>query len=663
MLGPFEAIGADGRTLALPSLKAQALLARLARRPGVRLARAHLAGLLWPDRPDAQGRASLRQALTAIRRAVDPGPGPTAGGDVVALPPEGFEVDVALLDAELSRAGPDPARVAELCRGPLLAGFPPVEDTFDRWLEDERAELCRRTLEALRGPLAAAARAGELAVLPLTDAALALDPAFEPAYRARMTILARSGDRAAALREYERCRAALAREVGVPPGPQTEALHRELAAGDGASRAGRPHLAPSLAILPFDVLGDDPRHQLFARGLHEDLLGALSRFRALRVIAPGSVAQLAGRASDGVETCRMVGAEYLLATTVRAGGDRMRISPRLVEAATGRQLWADRLEADAAALLDAQDRITRSIAAALALQIDASELDAALRRPPEQLAAYECWVRGMHSLRRGTSDADQEARALFERALRIAPGFARAYSGLSLSWFNDWSCSAWDRWDETEGRAYEYAREATRLDERDHVAHAILGRVLVYRREFEAGLAHVRRAVALNPNDADVLASACLAHALCGDPERALELEREARAIHPFHPDWYLPCFAAARLLARRPREAIELLERTPDLFVDGRALLAAAYAHAGELDRAGANALAFVARFERSIAYGRPFAPGDPVTWLLRVNPLRREEDRAYLVDGLARAGLETARGLPSVSRTTAGSRASTSG
>jgi TolB-like protein len=653
MLGPFEATGADGRTLAFPSLKVRALLARLARRPGEPLARAHLAGLLWPDRPDAQGRASLRQALTALRRGLPEGAGPPiAAGDGVALPAGAFEVDAAALEEELSRAEPDVERVSALCRGPLLAGFPPVEDTFDAWLEAERTELCRRALERLRAPLARAAGTGDLALLPLCDAALALDPAFEPAYRARMAILARSGDRPAALREYERCRAALARELGVAPGPQTEALRRELAAGAGvgagAGEGERRRVAPSLAILPFDVLGDDPRHELFARGLHEDLLGALSRFRALRVIAPGSVARLPGP-TDGVEAARAVGAEYVLATAVRAGGDRMRISVRLVEAATGRQLWADRVDADGAGLLEAQDRITRSVAAALALQIDASELDAALRRPPEELAAYECWVRGMHALRRGSAEADREARALFERALRTAPGFARAYSGLSLSWFNDWSCSAWERWDETERHAYEYALEATRLDERDHVAHAILGRVLVYRREFDAGLAHVRRAVALNPNDADVLANACLAHAYCGEPERALELEAETRAIHPFHPDWYLPAFAAARFLARRPGESIALVEHVPDLFVDTRALLAAAHAHLGALDRARADGARYLERFARSIALGKPFAADDPVRWLLRVNPLRREEDRAYLLDGLALAGLGATASLGS--------------
>jgi TolB-like protein len=643
LLGAFEATGPGGAPLSFPTRKTEALLARLARHPGERLSRARLAGLLWPDRPDAQGRASLRQALAALRRVLEAAgaAGPTAGGDVASLPPDGAEVDVELLERELARDAPDGERIAALCRGPFLADFPPVEDAFDAWVDAERAELSRRLLARLRALLADGSGVSEPAVLAVADAALSLDPRFEPAYRARMAIHARRGDRAAALQEYERCRALLARETGVGPGRETEALRREIVAAQAAPPRDPARAAPSLAILPLEILEDDPRHALFARGLYEDLVGALSRFRTLRVIARDSVERLAGRASDGIETGRTVGAGYLLSTSVRAGQGRLRLSLRLVEAESARQLWADRLDVDVAGAFEAQDRITRSVTAALALQIDASELDAALRRPPERLEAYECWLRGMHGLRRGTREADLEARRLFERALELEPGFARAFSGLSLSYFNDWSCLAWERWDETERKAYDYALEATRLDDRDHVTHCILGRILLYRREHERGIAHLRRAVALNPNDADVLVHACLGHGYYGDPERALALEGDARAIHPFHPDWYLAIFGASRFFARRPREALERLERAADLFVDVRAFMAAARAHLGDAQGAREDARRFVERFGRSIAGGRSFAPEDPVRWILRVNPLRIDEDRAFLLDGLARAGL----------------------
>jgi tetratricopeptide (TPR) repeat protein len=247
----------------------------------------------------------------------------------------------------------------------------------------------------------------------------------------------------------------------------------------------------------------------------------------------------------------------------------------------------------------------------------------------------------MHWLRRGTPESDAEARRLFERAIEISPTFARSYSGLSLSFFNDWSCSAWQRWDETERQAYRHALEAIRLDPHDHVTHYILGRILLYRREFDRGIAHLRKAVALNPNDADVLVNACLGHAYYGEPERGLELEREALAIHPFHPEWYLAYFAASRFVARRAREARERFERVVDVTVDARAFMAAASADLGELSAAREQAQAFLDRFAERIAFGKPFAREDPVRWILRVNPMRRDEDRAYLLDGLARAGL----------------------
>ena len=135
-----------------------------------------------------------------------------------------------------------------------------------------------------------------------------------------------------------------------------------------------------------------------------------------------------------------------------------------------------------------------------------------------------CWLRGMRTMRLGTREADLEARRDFERALSIDPAYARAHSGLSLSYFNDWSCAAWDRWDENERKAFEHALEAARLDEHDHVTHCILGRILVCRREFERAAEHLARALALNPNDPDVLAHLALGRAYLGEPELGLEL-------------------------------------------------------------------------------------------------------------------------------------------
>jgi DNA-binding SARP family transcriptional activator/Tfp pilus assembly protein PilF len=631
LLGGFE-VSAGGLPLAFPTRKAEALLARIARRPGERLSRAHLAGLLWPDSPDDSGRASLRQALAGVRRVLaDAGaPVASAGGDAVSLDGAGIDVDVVRLERALASPR-DLAGAVALYRGPLLAGFPPVTDLFDAWVEEERALLARRVLAAVRTALAAEAIAPDDA-LALADAGIGLDATFEDGYRARMRLLAARGDRAAALREYERCRDALARLLAMAPGAATEALRREIsasAAADARGSAGEARQgAPTLAVLPFEILSTDPSHEVFARGLEEDVLAALSRFRTLRVVASGP-----GRAPPR--------ADYLLSASVRAAGGRLRVVARLEEAASGAQVFGDRVDADLADVFAMQDRVTRAVVSALALRIDERELSAALRRPPERLEAYTCWLRGMQALRRGTRESDLEARRLFERALEIDPGYARAYSGLSLSWFNDWSCRAWERWEETQRNAFRYAQEAARLDDRDHVTHCILGRILLYRREFELARDHLGRALALNPNDADVLAQLAGGYAYLGEPERGAAIGEDARALNPLHPQWYLPFLAVNHLLAGRLREALDLMERAPDVFVDSRGYLAAAYAHLGDGARARENAALFLERFRADISRGPPADPAEPVRWMLHINPFRREEDRAFVVEGLARAGL----------------------
>jgi hypothetical protein len=116
-------------------------------------------------------------------------------------------------------------------------------------------------------------------------------------------------------------------------------------------------------------------------------------------------------------------------------------------------------------------------------------------------------------------------------------------------------------------------------------------------------------------------------------------LGEEARRLHPA--GWYLISLAANHLVARRPADALACLERAPDAFVDTRAKMATAYAHAGDPARARDCAARFRERYAERIARGADYPPSDPVSWFLKVNPFRREEDRAWLAEGLEAAGL----------------------
>ena len=155
-------------------------------------------------------------------------------------------------------------------------------------------------------------------------------------------------------------------------------------------------------------------------------------------------------------------ATTLLRGSVRRAGDVIRIAVQLLDHHAGRQIWADRYDVTAGNLFAVQDQIAERIASALAIGVDRTRLEAAQRTPLSSLETYDCWLRGFDCLQRGTVEADAEARRFFERALESDPAYARAYAGLSLSHFNEWSCQAWQKWDETERLAYDYAKRAAR---------------------------------------------------------------------------------------------------------------------------------------------------------------------------------------------------------
>ena len=171
----------------------------------------------------------------------------------------------------------------------------------------------------------------------------------------------------------------------------------------------------------------------------------------------------------------------------------------------------------------------------------------------------------------GTVEADAEARRFFERALEIDPAYARAYAGLSLSHFNEWSCQAWAQWDEKERLAHDYARRALSLDETDAMVQVVLGRILVYRRRYDEAAHHLERALLLNPNDTDVLVHAGLCQAYLGDPEAALATASKAMRLNPAFPPWYAAPAGLSLFMLGRDRECLELCASSADPHVRRR--------------------------------------------------------------------------------------------
>jgi DNA-binding SARP family transcriptional activator len=625
LLGGLDAECA-GRPLRLPTRKVAGLLALLAFRPEAALPRARLAAMLWPDSDEAASRTSLRQALAALRREL--GDLLHVAGDAVFLEAES---DVARLEAAL--AAGDVLAAAALHAGTLLDGLDLGAEPFEEWRRAEAARLRNRLMAALTTAMAAAGN-GQ----PHAEALLRLDPAAEEAHQALIRLHLGRGALGAAMRQYETCREALARDLGVAPSPGTEALRRRIR----APRPAEDETRPTLAVLPFTDLSEDAADAWFAPALAEDLTAELGRFRVLRVIAAASVIAVRPHAASPREAAERLGARYLLTGSLRRGAAQVRLAADLTDALEGRHLWSQRLDLPLAGLQAATDELVSAVAGSLAKRLEHDLVQEARAKPAADLAAWECWLRGLSLLRSGQAPQQAEAEALFTRALALDPGFARAEAGLSLVQFNEWSCMAWDQWDERERRAHDHALRAVELDAADSLAHFILGRVLLYRRDFARGEHHLQRAEALNPNDADMQTQMALAHCILGRPDRAQQAADLAARLNPFHDDWYYAYAAMPPFCRGDYAGAIELGRRAPEIAADMDAYRAAAEAHLGQVAAARGSLGRFLLRFRERITFGRDPAPGEPARWLALVNPFRRPEDLARLLDGVRLAGLE---------------------
>ncbi|MHC4957669.1 MAG: tetratricopeptide repeat protein [Planctomycetota bacterium] len=397
----------------------------------------------------------------------------------------------------------------------------------------------------------------------------------------------------------------------------------------------------SIAVMPFRNLSTEPDTDYFARGFVEDLVANLTRFPSLRVVASQSTLGWDGTDPAPEDIARAWDLQYVLEGSVRCRGTALRVSARLMRANDRHAVWAENFDATLDDVFTVQDEITATVAGKLAVRIGESQLARARRAPLRDLAAYDCWLRGSDCLRRGTLEGDEESRPYFERALEIETGYARAYSGLSISHFNEWTCQAWHLWDDSVDGAFHYATKAAELDDADAMVQAVLARVCRFRREHARADQHAARALALNPNDADVLIHVAIASLFGGEPDKACELARRAVRLNPLHPPWYDGILGWSLFMAGNPDEALAHLDRGGDSITNFAAYRAACRALGGEPGRARDEYAGFEREYREKIAFGRAPEPGEALRWAVQVEPFRRVADSKRMPDVLRAAGL----------------------
>jgi adenylate cyclase len=409
---------------------------------------------------------------------------------------------------------------------------------------------------------------------------------------------------------------------------------------DGKPRVAAPPLSlpdkPSIAVLAFENLSGEPEQDYFADGIVEEIITALSRVKWLFVIARNSSFAYRGRRVDVKQIGAELGVRYVLQGSVRKSGSRVRINGQLVDASAGLQIWADRFDGELADVFDLQDQVTMRVVGEISPKLEEAEIERALRKPTDNLDAYQCHMRGMAGFYRLTEEGNREGLAQFYRAIDIDPNFASAVAMAARSYAQR-KAFGWPQLRSDESAEVErLARRAASLGKDDAVVLTMAGIALAYSlADLEGGESLINRAVSLNPNLASAWFFSGWVKVLLGDSAAALERLARAMRLSPQDPNMYNmhTATAAAHFIAGNYHQAMSsaaaAVENQPN-FVLANSLLAASAGHCGDASTAR-NALARLLHL----------VPQLHVKGITDLFPVRRGEDLARLADGLRKAGM----------------------
>ena len=383
---------------------------------------------------------------------------------------------------------------------------------------------------------------------------------------------------------------------------------------------------PTIAVLPFDNVSNDPEQEFFAQGLAEDLITDLSRVSGLMVIARNSSFAMKERRSDIRGVAADLSVRFVIDGSVRRSANRVRINVQLIEAADQSQLWAERFDGDLADVFALQDQVVSRIVGALQRVLSIGAAPA--QRRVVDLEAYDCFLRG-RSLVLTSLEGFHQGHPLLLRATEIDPNFAEGFAWLAMSYVHAWLNWGQPR-EENRKKSIAVASRAVALDSDNADAQTFLGYARAIGGELDAGLAGLNRALEIDPSHADALMLKAEILVDLGRPDEGVASAEAGFKLNPFAPAWYLWALGFAQYAAGRYEETVATLERKITRHTVSDRLLAASYAQLGRLNDARRMGAEFLA-----------IAPYFTITDWSDAHPFSRMADRQRFIDGLRMAGL----------------------
>jgi TolB-like protein/class 3 adenylate cyclase len=402
---------------------------------------------------------------------------------------------------------------------------------------------------------------------------------------------------------------------------------------------------PSIAVLPFTNLSDDPNQEYFVDGMTEDLITDLAKIQSLFVIARNTVFTYKGKSVVVPDVARELGIRYVLEGSVRRVGDAVRINAQLIDGASGAHIWAERYDGTLADIFALQDRVTSEIVAQLQITLTPDEQNRRNRRGTDNPNAHDAYLRGWQFYRRYTPEDFARAIPHFEQAIKLDPNYGLASAALaSIYWIAYRRSYSWSRfvnpnWNNmisvqgARNKAERHLRQAMRSP--TPLAHQIESQFSWEYRQFERALKEAKQAVALDQNDPAGHLAMAWALIFAGRAEAAIASTETGIRLDPNFPGSHLFALGTAQLMLERYDAAKTTLKRALAFNPENleiMAPLAIAFARTGKQDEAKAALQKYI---DVWILWGQKIETY--MTWW----PFKREADVRLFGGGLIKAGL----------------------
>ena len=659
LLGHFECLLLSGKPARLSMRKAEVLMAFLALTPGIRHPRERLINLLWSNRGEEQARNSLRQCLSAIRKSLGDAAELALQVDrnTVRLNPELIEVDVLEFERLAADSGLESLmNAAELYRGEFLEGISIRDAASQEWMDGERARCKRQYIDILAdlGHTQLASRGFNHAIRTAENLVVQ-DPLSESGWRLLMRACHENGDRSHALQAFKRCQQVLGNELDVEPEAETLALRDTIASGLGkadtpvpakAETTDSPVASPAatgdhrIAVLPFDNLSGDPEQEYFSDGITDSIILNLAMFPGLQVKSRNSSFAFKEQIKSVGEISDELKVDYIVEGSIRRSQDRIRITVQLIDTAGGNQIWGKRYDADLENLFDLEEELSRTIAATVTGQIEVDLQRIAISKGAAGEQSYDLLLSGIyHSYRFNRLD-NLIAIDKLNQCLVQDPNNVRAHAYLYV-------CHSMDylgRWTVDFQASFELSKShierALQLAPELGLVQTFYAEHLVFSGKPDAASRHLDKALKINPNDTDALATRAICLSIQGDFAGSLQVAEQVCGMDPYHPwaEWEL---AGGQYESGAYETTLETIAsfRTEPGFTQIFAI--ASHVRLGHLDAAQKTLQNFLlACREDMLSMPQSFAD-----WFLYVRatyPYEDEQSSRDLVDCLVQAGLE---------------------